>query len=93
MLVNTSMGFSLQRKLSMTYRYSRHILISGNYKPESDTIMSHLKGVDKDTSWTKKNFNGTVTMAALSTLSKMQSVCLNAELKCQKELKSKIIKK
>jgi hypothetical protein len=92
-MMHTFLGSVMQKKLSNVYLYSRKILISESNKHTQDTIMVDLKGVDRDTSWLNKYFNGSPTMAALVTLSKFQNVCLNTELQCQKVLQSKINKK
>jgi len=81
----------LKQKLTDVYNCSHAIFIYTK-NPGLDTTIISLKKVKTDTAWTNEFFSdGVPTMAAVTTLSKLQNECLSAEKQSLSVLKDHLV--
>jgi hypothetical protein len=83
----------LKQHLTDVYNQAHHIFAYVGQAGLDSTIKS-LKEVQTDTAWTRKYFgDATPSMAAVTTLSKLQNDCLMAEQQSLLALQTRIVKK
>lgn len=90
LLVNTTTGDSLTNKIFKVYEYSHSSLYDNKNKLSLDSSLSSFKNIKIGKEWIRKYFEKTPTVAAITTLSKLQNDCLSGVVIVFEDIKHRL---
>jgi methyl-accepting chemotaxis protein len=77
-LISTNVQHQLTKALTHVYNTTSDYEIDSIKKQRLDSVLLSIKDIQSDRQWTKKYFETTPTVAAITILSKFQNDCTNA---------------
>jgi len=77
-LVKTKTGDNLTKALNNVYAFTSSYFVDDIKKEELNKALQALKEIQNDKNWTKKYFEHTPTIAAVTILAKFQNDCTTA---------------
>ncbi len=91
LFVFTSTGDDLAKVLLKVYANTNSYKISSSKRQELDSMLQSFREIQSDKQWTKKYFEATPIVAAITILSKFQNDCTNAATFTLDDIKKQLV--